>query len=407
MNPALGIKPVNPDFTDLPYMAYSEMDIQIESAGIMMNWCDPFRSASRVPAHVIDAVKKALDDGKTQYTVPIGSLALREAIAKRLQCFNGITADPSTEIIVTPGSDAGLYHAMSVIIEPGDEVLIPEPGYSNNVKNTGICGGTPVLFSLSPAGSYQIDKAALREKVAERTKLIVLTNPNNPTGTIFDPDSLNAVREVALEYGLYVVVDQAFEANVFDGRSFVSVATLPDMWERTITVCSTSKAMGMTGFRVGYNVACKTIMQVMHNSAVLVLGATNTFAQEGARAALEDSHFVSEFNAVYDRRRRALHRALNEVPGVRMDLPEAGFMAWVDVSALGSGRDVARYIRETEDVLVNAGDGYGPSAAGFIRICYGAIGEEPEFNDCVQRLRAALTRLSGRDGKPPESVRPA
>ncbi len=395
----LCIKPLNPDFTDLPYMAYPEMDMQIEGTGIMMNWCDPFRSAARVPTHVIDAVKRALDEGKTQYTVPIGSLALRKAIAKRLQCFNGITADPSTEIIVTPGSDAGLYHAMSVIIAPGDEVLIPEPGYSNNVKNTSICGGTPVLFSLSAGGGYQIDRRALREKATERTKLIVLTNPNNPTGTIFDPDSLNAVREVALEYGLYVVVDQAFEANVFDGRAFVSVATLPDMWERTITVCSTSKAMGMTGFRVGYNVACKTIMQVMHNSAVLVLGATNTFAQEGARAALEDNHFIAEFNVVYDRRRRKLHGALNEVPGVRMDLPEAGSIAWVDVSAFGSGQDVARYIFETVDVLVNSGDGYGPSAAGFIRICYGAIGEEAVFNDCVQRLSAALRRLSERNGK--------
>jgi aspartate/methionine/tyrosine aminotransferase len=394
------MKPLNPGFVDLPAIPYPEIDAQLASTTTMMNWADPFRSATRVPAHVIEAVKHALDQGKTQYTVPIGSLALRRAIARRLHHFNGITADASTQILVTPGSDAGLYHAMSVIISPGDEVLIPEPGYSNNRKNTHLCGGTPVLFSLSPDSGYQIDRAVLRDKVTARTKMIVLTNPNNPTGTIFDLDSLHAVREVALEHGLYVVVDQAFEANVFDGRPFVSIATLPDMAERTITVCSTSKAMGMSGFRVGYNVTCPEIMAVMHNCAVLVLGATNTFAQEGARAALEDSHFVSQFNEIYAKRRRTLHTALNEIPGVRMALPEAGFMAWVDVSALGSGRDVARYLKESADLLVNAGDGYGPSGAGFIRICYGTIGEESLFDDCVRRLDGALWRLSRGDRKP-------
>lgn len=216
-------RPLNPNFSELPYMPFPEMDAQLTGPGLMMNWCDPFRSAPRLPAHVIEAVKSALDAGKTQYTVPIGSLELRQAIATRLQRFNGITADASTEIIVTPGSDAGLYHAMSVVIAPGDEVLIPEPGYSSNIKNTLICGGTPVLFCLDAARGYQIDKAVLRAKVSNRTKLIVLTQPNNPTGTILDLESLNAVREVALRNGLYVVVDQAFEANVFDGHSMTNL----------------------------------------------------------------------------------------------------------------------------------------------------------------------------------------
>jgi aspartate/methionine/tyrosine aminotransferase len=387
------LKPPNADFASLPYIAFPEMDAQLQSSRVMMNWADPFRSASRVPQHVIDAVKQALDEGKTYYTVPIGSLELRKAISRRVKGLNGITADPSTEIIVTPGSDAGLFHAMSVIVAHGDEVIVPEPSYASNSKNSVILGATPVPLILRREENYQINKACLTKILSEKTKLIVLTQPNNPTGTLLNRDSLQAVREVALENGLYVVVDQAFEATVFDGNAMISIAALPDMWDRTITVCSMSKAMGMSGFRLGYNVASKALMQAMHNSAVLILGTANTFAQFGAIAALENCDFVQEFNRVYDQRRHALHDALRDIPGVHMDLPEAGFFAWIDVSALGGGKAVAHYIDEAEGILVGA-VGFGSSVEGFIRIVYGAVGDDAVFNASIQKIASALRRLA-------------
>lgn len=373
---------------------FAEFDKHAAAPGVMMDWADPFRSRSRVPPHVIAATKQALDDGKTCYSLPIGSLELRRALAARLRVRNGIDADPSTEIIVTPGSDAGLHHAIRAVLEAGDEVIIPEPCYPSNFGNTTIAGAIAVPLRLSAHDGYQIDVERLREQVTPRTKLIILTQPNNPTGTIFNSVSLQAVREVAISHDLYVICDQAFEANVFDGKPVTSLASLPDMWERTITLFSTSKAMGLSGFRIGYTVACKRVMQVLHNSAVLVLGAPNSFAQEAALAALSDDGFVGEFNAVYDRRRRALHTALNAIPGVKLALPEAGFMAWVDVSALGGGREIANYIRQFANVSVSDGRMYGPSGEGFLRIVYGAVGADSDFDESLARVVAALRRLA-------------
>jgi aspartate/methionine/tyrosine aminotransferase len=388
------LKSLNPQFHELMRIDFAEFDIHAGEAGAMMDWADPFRSCPRVPLHVIEATKAALDRGTTCYSLPIGSLALRRVVAARLHDVNGITADPSTEIIVTPGSDAGLHHAIRAVLVPGDEVIVPEPSYPSNFGNTTIAGGTVVPMRLSANNGYQIEIEQLRELVTTRSKLIILTQPNNPTGTIYNGSSLDAVREVAQSNGLYVIADQAFEANVFDGRKVMSIASLPGMWDRTITLFSTSKAMGLSGFRIGYTVACRKLMQVLHNSAVLVLGAPNSFAQEGALAGLRNDRFIGEFNAVYDRRRRLLHEALNAIPGVRMALPEAGFMAWVDVSILGSSRDVADYIRKSAGISVSDGRMYGPSGDGFLRIVYGAVGSDAHFEESVTSLAFVLRRFA-------------
>ena len=393
------LKSLNPRFRELMQIDFAELDIHAGAAGAKMDWADPFRSCPRVPSHVIDATKTALDRGRTCYSLPIGSLALRRAVAARLHGENGITADPLTEIIITPGSDAGLHHAIRAVLLPGDEVIVPEPSYPSNFGNTAIAGGTVVPMRLNAQNGYQIGIEQLRGHVTSRSKLIILTQPNNPTGTIYDRSSLDAVREVAQSNGLYVIADQAFEANAFDGREVVSIASLPGMWDRTITLFSTSKAMGLSGFRVGYTAACRRLMQVLYNSAVLVLGAPNSFAQEGALAGLRDDRFIGEFNAIYDRRRRLLYEELNAIPGVRMALPEAGFMAWVDVSMLGSSRDVAEYIRKSAGISVGDGRMYGPSGDGFLRIVYGAVGNDGHFEESVASLGFALRRFA--------AVRPA
>ncbi len=388
------LKSLNPQFRGLMQIDFAELDIHAGAAGAMMDWADPFRSCPRVPSHVIEATKVALDRGRTCYSLPIGSLALRRAVAARLHDVNGITADPSTEIIVTPGSDAGLHHAIRAVIVPGDEVIVPEPSYPSNFGNTTIAGGTVVPMRLNAHNGYQIEIDQLRRHVSSRSKLIILTQPNNPTGTIYNRSSLDAVREVAQSNGLYVIADQAFEANAFDGREVVSIASLPGMWNRTITLFSTSKAMGLSGFRVGYTAACRKLMQILYNSAVLVFGAPNSFAQEGALAGLSNDGFIGEFNAVYDRRRRRLHEELNAIPGVHMALPEAGFMAWADVSMLGNSRDVADYIRKSAGISVSDGRMYGSSGDGFLRIVYGAVGNDAHFEQCVTSLAFALRRFA-------------
>jgi aspartate/methionine/tyrosine aminotransferase len=383
------LKGLNRNSGRLMRIDFAELDA-MSAGGVMMDWADPFRSDSRVPVHVIEATKAALERREVVYSLPIGLLALRQSVSKRLKEVNGIEADPSNEVVITPGSDAGLHHAFRALLEPGDEVIVPEPCYPLNFGNATLAGATAVPLPLRTDQGYQIHLEELRRRVSPRTKLIVLTQPNNPTGTIYSRASLLAVGEVAQDHGLYVISDQAFEANAFDRRPVCSIASLPGMWDRTITVFSTSKAMGLSGFRVGYSVACERLMQVLYNSAVLILGAPNTFAQHGVLAALADDQFVSKFNTVYDYRRRRLYEALNAIPGVRTALPEAGFMAWVDISSLGTSGEVAQHIRNVANITVNSGTTYGPSGAGFLRIVFGAVGADADFEVSLAKMVKAL-----------------
>ena len=197
-----------------------------------------------------------------------------------------------------------------------------------------------------------------------------------------------------------IVVDQAFERTVFDNREFISMATLPGMKDRTVTVCSISKSMGLSGFRVGYIHACEEIMRAMYGGAVNILGATNTAAQYGAVAALNNNGFIEDYNRIYDERRKLAFRLLNEIRGVRCQLPESGFMAWVNVSALGTGREVSRFLAEDAKVGVSPGDQYGSTGQGegYLRIVLGVLKNQGNFEAALERITTSLGRLSKQKG---------
>lgn len=389
---------MNPAFANVRRIDFGETMRLTRQGLTMMGWADPFYPDPCLPAHVIEATKAALDEGKTHYTVPVGSLDLRRAIVGKLKTYNGLTVDPETEMVITPGSDTGLYYAMQVLIAPGDEVLNPEPSYGSNHVNTLLMGATSVQVPLRESAGYQLDVEDLEARLSPRTKAIVLTQPNNPTGTVHSRETLEALARFAIANDLFVVADHAFESTVFDGRELVTIAALPGMWERTISVFSTSKGMGMSGYRIGYNVACAPIMTVMHSAAVNVMGAPNSFAQAGAIAAFANDAFIEDFTRVFDGRRKVAFERLNAVAGVRCLMPEAGFMIWVNVAALGASKDVVRHLIEDARVIVGSGAGYGPSGEGYIRIMLGSLRDEAAFEDALDRIVAALGRLAARRG---------
>lgn len=364
-----------------------------------MAWADPFSPDPSIPESVATAMASALASGlPSHYTMPIGDRTTREAIAERLRDAYGIEADPSRNILVTPGSDSGLLYAMMVFLDPGDEVLVPDPSYPSNAVNCHILGAVPVPVPLLAENGYQITRESLDAALTPRTKMIVISHPNNPTSTVFRRETLEELARFVVENDLVLVSDQAFEDHVFDGVEMVSPATLPGMWERTVTTFSISKGLGLSGFRVGYLLADDTVMDKLYGGAVNVVGATNTLAQVGAVAALRDKSILPGYTTRLDRRRRLAHEILSAVPGVEMQMPESGFLSWLDVSALGTAGEVSGRVLDEARVLVNAGEPYGAQGQGHIRIVHGCMGDEDRAVDALRRIAATLTTMAAERG---------
>lgn len=365
----------------------------------LMSWADPFYPDPSMPKEVADAMIESIESGfACHYTTPIGNNDLKKEIAKKLKRVNGLEVIPERNIIITPGSDSGLFFAMVPFINSGDEVMIIDPSYPNNVQNTEILGGIPVKIPVYAENDYQFNIEDFEKKLSSKTKMIVLTNPNNPTTVSYRREKLEQLAEFAVKNDLIVVVDQAFEEPVFDGVEMVTISTLPGMWERTVTVFSISKGMGLSGLRVGYIVADDVVIDKMYGTAVSVIGATNTSAQMGAIAALRHDEFTKAYFEIFDRRRKIVYQHLHDIPGVSMKLSESGFLSWIDVSALGTESEVMSYLGEHAHVSVNSGLPYGEQGKGHIRIVHGVFSNDTEMEAAIIRMRDALLKLSKEKG---------
>jgi len=390
---------MTPGFAKLRGGLFSSYHALGDQGVTLLGWADPFYPDPSLPEHVRRATIEHLASGfPAHYTMPVGDLELRRAIAAKLQRTNGIEADPERNIIITPGSDTGLYYAMVPFINPGDEVLVTDPSYPSNFVNPELMGGTTVRVPIHPDNGYQLEVAEFERRLGPRSKMILLSHPNNPTTTVFRRPNLEALCRLIVERDLILVVDQAFESTIFDGIEFVSPATLPGMWERTVSVFSVSKGMGLSGFRVGYLVASDEVMDVLYGGAVNILGATNTAAQYGALAAFRDDRFVADYNRVHEHRRHLAYRIFNSVPGVCMQMPESGFYSWVDISRLGTSAEIVDYLVQEARVAVNDGSGYGYGGEGYIRVIHGSLLDETKLLDALERMRAALSRRAAERG---------
>ena len=367
--------------------AYQEMEKQ----GVaLMGWADPFMPDASMPKHVEQALIDAIrHPSAPHYTAPIGSSQLKAKIAEKLKTKNHLLVDPERNILITPGSDSGLYFAILPFIEDGDEVLIPSPSYPNNTLNIEIMGGRVVPVPLHPETGYQLEAELLEQNVSEKTKMIVLTHPNNPTTTVYNRQSLEILRDFVLRHDLILVCDQAFEDFCYENE-MITPAAMDGMFERTVTVFSFSKGMGLSGLRVGYLVCGDEIMDSLYANAVSVLGATNTACQKALIAALEDPSFMQEFERSFDIRRQAAKKILNSIPNAHADLPQSGFLCWVDVSRLGDSSQIVQYLVKHAQVAVNDGKNYGPGGEGHLRIVLGVYRDDAKVIAALERIKAAL-----------------
>ena len=357
-----------------------------------MNWTDPYRPNDTVPPHVKQAVIDSLNSTAAHYSFPTGDMELREEIAKRVLKLNGVKIDPRTELTISNGSDSAFAYVMRPFLVPGEEneVLIPVPSYAHNFDVPPLIGGKSVMVPTRAENNFDLDIEEFEKRVTDKTRLVVFTNPNNPTGTVYRRETMEKLAEFCIRHNLICVVDQCFEDSVFDGHEFVSIMALPGMFERTITIGSISKGMGLCGFRVAYIVAPGEITDVLHETAVLFVGATNTMAQAGVTAGLRDTRFMEELRREWMVRAEILGSILDSTPHISYVKPEAGFFFWIDVSYYGTDREVMQYLVEEADVLVSTGSGFTDPT--HIRVIYGCLQDRQECISAVERIKAALER---------------
>jgi aminotransferase len=342
------------------------------------------------PAHIVEAGREALARGVTRYTSLRGLAELRDAIADKLRAENGITADPEREIVITTGTQEAVFVTLCALLDPGDEILLADPYYNSYATMLAYLQGVLVPVPTSPQDGFQIDPDEFAKRVTSRTKAIVLLTPNNPTGTVYAPERLEAIARVAERHGLYVVSDELYEKLIFTGRPF-SLASLSGLAARTVTINGFSKAYSMTGWRVGYLVAPPAIADRLVTLRHTLTICAPAMSQHAAVAALRGPQdCLAERLAVFRARRDFLlaRLAAADIPCVA---PDGTFYVMVDISRSGlSSEAFAFALMEREGVFVYPGGYFGDRGEGFERVSL--VVPEPVLAEAVDRLARVLHR---------------
>jgi aspartate aminotransferase len=342
------------------------------------------------PPNIVAAAKRALDEGWTHYAPPLGLPALRQAIAADAGLRRGITIDPAS-VVVTPGAKPILSFALMALVGPGDEVIVPDPGFPIFESMTRFLGATPVPLPLRGERDFHPDPAELGALVTDRTRLLVLNSPNNPTGSVLLDADLESIADVARERDLIVLSDEIYGRIVYEGHHR-SIAALPGMADRTIVLDGFSKAYAMTGWRLGYGILPEALVAPYERLMINTVSCTASFAQMAAVEALTGPQdAVVAMTEEFHRRRDLLTDGLAALPGVRSHVPGGAFYAFPDVSGTGmSGAQLAERLLLDAGVSVLAGTAFGAEAPGSIRISY--ANSQANILRALERMAELLER---------------
>ena len=346
------------------------------------------------PENIKEAAKRALDEDFTHYTANVGIPELREAIAEKLRRENGIDVDPESEIMVTSGATQALTMAIFAILNEGEELLIPSPTFVSYSAAALFAGGVPVEVETKEEESFKVNVEELERHVSDRTKAIVISTPNNPTGSILTRRNLEEIAGFAVEHDLIVISDEVYEKIVYEEPHF-SIASLEGMKERTITVNAFSKTYAMTGWRLGYVAAPQPIIREMVKLQMYTAVCASSFSQKAAVEALkgpQDS--VEKMRREYARRRGLVYRRLSEMPKLSVLKPKGAFYIFPNIKATGmTSEEFSGYLLREARVATVPGRAFGKYGEGYIRISYAASYEKLE--EAMDRIHEALTRLPG------------
>jgi aspartate/methionine/tyrosine aminotransferase len=350
--------------------------------------------------HIVAAAEMALRDGRTGYPDNQGEPALRQAVADKLHRQHGVAFDPAREILITDGATGGLFTALGALIQPGDEVLLPDPIYDAYSSPIALWGGRPVpVRSTIQNGRFTFDRDSLRASWTPQTRAILLNTPWNPVGAVLDREELQTVLQFAVERDLLLISDEIYETLVYDGRPHRSPIRLArEARQRIVLVNSLSKTYAMTGWRVGYCAAPAEIIKAMLLLWQQFSRGPATFVQDAAARALTgDQDCVQRMTAEYQQRRDLVLAQLRGIQDVMPLVPEGGLFVMVDIRGLGMPSDqVRRVLLQQFGVVVIHGSAYGPSGEGTLRVSFAGGGAALERG--LERLREGLTALAAGKG---------
>lgn len=346
------------------------------------------------PSHIVEAAVHALRRGEHHYTPNAGILPLRQAIAISVERSHGLKYDPDSEIIVTAGGMEALMLTMLTILDPGDELILSDPCWTNYSRQVLICNASPVFVTVDASTNFQFDADALEAAITDKTKAFLVNSPANPTGGIANLDTLRKLAEVATRHDLYVISDEVYASLLYEDNKAYSIATLPDMKERTIIVNSFSKTYAMTGWRVGFAMGPTDIIKNMVKLQENVAACVNSTAQYAAIAALEGTQEpLREMQRAYQRRRAIIVDGFSRIRGLDCFAPQGAFYALVNISATGmSANEFAMDLLNKERVIVVPGDAFGATSDRYVRLSFAT--SEENIREGLKRIERYMRSLA-------------
>ena len=340
-----------------------------------------------IPVVAREAMEKALRDGLTHYTASTGIAPLREAIYKKVTGQNGLKIPSAEHVVVTNGGMHGLYIIFRALLEPGDEVILPDPMWTEIAENIRLAGGKAVPVRLRPERNYQYEPSEIEAAITPRTRAIFINTPQNPIGVVANRETLEAIAAVAEKHNLMLVSDEAYEHVIFDGREHVSLGSLPGAEDRTVSVFSLSKTYAMSGLRLGYVIVNQQLLlERMKKLVRCTINGVNSVAQYGAAAAINGPQdFTRAMAQEYQHRRDVLFAALEGVPVLEVFKPGGAFYLWARIQPQWPGYDgrsddwsMTNYLIDKAGIGSSPGSAFGEAGAGHIRFAFSCSTDQVE-----------------------------
>lgn len=333
-----------------------------------------FTASENVVKAGCDAIKKGL----SKYTANAGIIELRQAVSDNLLVKNKILYNPQSEITITVGAMDALYLTLKVLLNPGDEVIVSAPCWTNYLQQIKMCDGVSVLVPVTEENDFMYDICTLKDLITDKTKAIIINSPCNPTGGMLDLKTLEGIAKLAKKHDLMIISDEVYQHIVFDGNKHISISTIEGMKEHTVIIDSWSKAYAMTGWRVGYAAGPEWLVSNITKLQENVVACAATPCQYAALEALRGPQdYVDYMVSQYKERRDIIVEKLNEIPGISCKKPKGTFYAFANIKGTGmSSVDFAMKLLEEKQVVIVPGTAFGDSGEGYVRISFATSKEE-------------------------------
>lgn len=344
------------------------------------------------PAPMKDAGIQAIEMDYTTYTSNYGLLELREKIAEKLKKDNNINVNPKNQILVTTGTSEALDLVFRAILDPGDEVIVPEPSYVSYNPCVWFAHCKPIPVATKEENGFRVQPEDIKKKITKKTKAVIVASPNNPTGSVLEKEDLSGIAELAIKHNLTVISDELYEHLVYDNEKHHSIGSFKGMKDRTITINGFSKAYAFTGWRLGYAVASPEVIEAMMKIHQYIMLSAPTISQYAALKFDESWRYTREMVMEYDKRRRLLVKGLNEIPKISCLMPKGAFYAFANIkkAKIGSEKFAERLLKEA-GVAAVPGNTFGASGEGYIRFSYSVSRETIE--EGLERIKKFMEKI--------------